>query len=647
MADTKKPSLTVLGGPMAGTRFVFEEGPPNVSVGSDEACTFRLQLPGVSPSHARIVIEAGGVTIHATGGEAGLPVNDNRVDQSGTTLRNGDIVWLGTPGDVDVVMLQCILPRVTAPAAPPPARPAPEPAVLDENETVSLGPETFFEAETVIQPPPAAREPVIPQEFIPAEEPVRSPEPPVPVSFEDHATQVEPPSPPAYFEEDTGETVAEPPPFVVPEESSTVVIDAVEFSGETPEPTVVMPPEPEPTMALPLEAPEPTVVEPPPAPRRPEPPRAAAPPARARVPPRPAPAPRAPVAARPAPSPRPAPAPRARPQPPDRSTPSAPRTAGKSGSGGRYAALAVVLLLIVGGGAYGAWRFLLNQPHLPLVADRTPPPATPPPVRTPPRSVEPSPPAVEATPLPAPVPSVAPTSPPATPTPKASAAPTPSPSPSPRKGTPAPTQATPPPAVSAEAQRAAQVSSLLGQADVALQARQYDQAVGHYDEVLRLDPQNGPATNGRASAVALRDAARKRFVPGRTVLKTEKASGGLAGFDSGDVAVQKAPDFFGRIEFEMTPPAGIHPGDGYTLRFFLVNEGKKAIRIQGVTVNTSVNGAGGGSPVSSAVKEVAAQQRAQIGEMSGSWRDGTTSWSAEVLITANKGDSLKNQIIWR
>jgi len=191
------------------------------------------------------------------------------------------------------------------------------------------------------------------------------------------------------------------------------------------------------------------------------------------------------------------------------------------------------------------------------------------------------------------------------------------------------------------------VSSLLAQAESALAARQYDQAVGHLDEVLRLDPQNGQAATGRASAIALRDAARKRFVPGRTVVKTEKASGGLAGFDSGDVAVQKAPDFSGRVEFEMAPPAGIRPGDAYTLRFFLVNEGKKAIRIQGVTVNTSVNGAGAGAQVPSAVKDVAPQQRARIGEISGSWKDGTTSWSAEVLITANKGDSLKNQIAWR
>jgi len=200
---------------------------------------------------------------------------------------------------------------------------------------------------------------------------------------------------------------------------------------------------------------------------------------------------------------------------------------------------------------------------------------------------------------------------------------------------------------SAEAQRAQQVATLLGQAEAALGAHQYDQAIGHFDEVLRLDAQNAKALADKATAVSLRAAAQKKFVPGRTVVKTEKASGGLAGFDSGDVAVQKAPDFLGRIEFEMSPASGIKPGDPYTLKFFLVNDGKKAIRIQGISLNTVVNGTGAGSPVSAASKEVAPQQRAPLGEVSGSWKDGTTSWSAELLVTANKGDSLKNQITWR
>jgi hypothetical protein len=191
------------------------------------------------------------------------------------------------------------------------------------------------------------------------------------------------------------------------------------------------------------------------------------------------------------------------------------------------------------------------------------------------------------------------------------------------------------------------VAALLGQGEASLGARQYDAAIGHFDEVLRLDPGNAKATADRASAVALRDASRKRFVPGRTVVKTEKASGDLSGFDTGDVALQKAPDFLGRIDFEMSPGSGIKPGDGYSLKIILVNEGKKSIRIQGLSVNTVVNGAGASAPTAAKVREVQPQQRAELGEITGNWRDGTTSWSAEVLVTANKGDSLKNTISWR
>ncbi len=64
-------------------------------------------------------------------------------------------------------------------------------------------------------------------------------------------------------------------------------------------------------------------------------------------------------------------------------------------------------------------------------------------------------------------------------------------------------------------------------------------------------------------------------------------------------------------------------------------------------VSTMINGSGAGTPLTSSVKEVAPQQRAQLAEVNGSWKDGTTTWSTELLVTANKGDSLKNQISWR
>jgi hypothetical protein len=97
----------------------------------------------------------------------------------------------------------------------------------------------------------------------------------------------------------------------------------------------------------------------------------------------------------------------------------------------------------------------------------------------------------------------------------------------------------------------------------------------------------------------------------------------------------------------MSPASGLRNGDAWTLKFYLVNDGKKVIKVGGVTVTTALNGAGSGGPVAAAVKEVAPQQRIALGQTTGSWKDGTSSWSAEVLVTANKGDSLKNTLTWR
>jgi hypothetical protein len=317
-----------------------------------------------------------------------------------------------------------------------------------------------------------------------------------------------------------------------------------------------------------------------------------------------------------------------------------------------YAAIAAGVVVVLGGGAFAAWRF--------LAAPR--PGATPPPVSAaelagaakptpapvaPAGAAEPTPEPMEAASPPAALPSVAPPTPAPLPTVGGTpVAPTPRPTPSPA-ATPSP-KATPKPATpappSAEQVRAQQVAGLLGQADAALAGGQYDGAIGHLDEVLRIDPQNAKAAADRARAVALRDMARRKFVAGRTIVKTEKGSGGLVGFEGADV---KTPDVSGLIEFEMSPPSGLRPGDSYNLKFYLVNDGKKPIKIGGITATTVVNGAGSGAGVASKVRQVDPKQRALLGEISGVWKDGTTSWSAEILVAANKADSLKSTLTWR
>jgi hypothetical protein len=707
MADHKRPSLTVLGGPLAGTRFVLDEGAQSISVGSDASSDFQLVLPGVSPLHARLVIDATGVTIHDAGSPRGVHVNDSRVSEP-VVLRNGDIVWLGTPGEADVVMLQCILPRPPAPAPAPP--PPPKPSV--ENETLALGPEALSlapeahveapfggvgaeteassEAEGLVhgtspEPEFLAEEAA---EAASPEEPARfeldagpgSSAPPAQAAFFEDETTAEvvsaeepprfeleggpgpsaPPPQATFFEDEMAETLVEAPPAANPEEiEPTLLMEATDVTADV-EPTVELTGVAlEPTMALSsthAELSEPTALETPhpappprveaPAPvRAPRPPtatpapRSPTPPASSTVPPRVSPTPRGPAPRREAP-PSPRPRPHAAGSP---SAPAVPARGKASSRSGLYVALGLGVVAVVGGGLFAAWRFLPTLRPSPGVvqapspASKTPAPTQPP---LPPTTV-----AVEPAPRPTveeAITIVKPTPPPTL----ATAAP-PTPSPSPKKAGPTPgATATPPSADALRAQQvAAQVASLQAQADGALGARQYDAAIGALDEVLRLDPGNAKAAGDRANAVVLRDAARKKFVPGRTVVKTEKAQDGLAGFDG--AAVQKAPDFLGRIEFEMSPTSGIRPGDNYNLKFYLVNEGKKPIRVASIGVNTTVNGTGSGAPVASKVRDVETQQRALLGEVSGSWKDGTTSWSTEVLVTANRGDSLKNQITWR
>ena len=302
-----------------------------------------------------------------------------------------------------------------------------------------------------------------------------------------------------------------------------------------------------------------------------------------------------------------------------------------------------VLVLVAAG--YFAWRAMSQSPAppaptpTPVARASEPPPA---PVATPePAAATPAP-VESATPEPVATPTPVVSS---TPTPPAAATPTPRPTATPR-ATPTPAAAaTPPPAPSGPSP-AQQAAGLIGQAEAALGGRQYDTAISHLDGALRLDPGNARATSLRADATQRRDMAHRKFVAGRTVVDSEKTrkdkARGLVGFD----ADEKAPDFAGRIEFEMSPGA-VEANDAWTLKVFVVNQGQKAIRVQGLALGAAVNGTGGAAPVAANVREIAPQQRVQVAETSGTWHDGTTSWVAQATLTAPKNETLSNTLTWR
>src|SRR5262245_44257118 len=98
-------TLTVLGGALKGTHLVIDDAVDDVLIGSDPDCRLCLDVPGVSPIHARLWLDADGAVLHDTRSPAGVWVNDDRVSDK-HALKDGDILWLGEPGGPDSVMIQ-------------------------------------------------------------------------------------------------------------------------------------------------------------------------------------------------------------------------------------------------------------------------------------------------------------------------------------------------------------------------------------------------------------------------------------------------------------------------------------------------------------------------------------------------------------
>jgi tetratricopeptide (TPR) repeat protein len=219
----------------------------------------------------------------------------------------------------------------------------------------------------------------------------------------------------------------------------------------------------------------------------------------------------------------------------------------------------------------------------------------------------------------------------------------------------------------ADLKRSAQVNDLLTKADEALSAQKYDASISLFDSVLTLDQQNQRAILGKSSAVqarALAQAAQaqslggvrpsvgKAFVPGKTQARSPETAptGGIPGFEeSAGVTVKKgtqAADLPGKINFEIEPDT-VKPGDRYTVKITLLNEGNAPIQVRDMMVATTANGRTARGPVTPQVKEVAPRQRAVLRELPDIWKEETTSWAMEVTVRTERGETYTNQVTWR
>ena len=137
-------------------------------------------------------------------------------------------------------------------------------------------------------------------------------------------------------------------------------------------------------------------------------------------------------------------------------------------------------------------------------------------------------------------------------------------------------------------------------------------------------------------------------MPGRTVVKSAKggSDSNLQGFESADVKVARAPDYSGLVEFVVSP-ARVKPGDGYSVRINLTNDGKKAFRITSASVTAVVNGERSPVPTTAPAGDVAPRQASALAQLGGSWPESTRSWTLEVTVSTTHGDTFSNQVSWR
>jgi serine/threonine-protein kinase len=210
----------------------------------------------------------------------------------------------------------------------------------------------------------------------------------------------------------------------------------------------------------------------------------------------------------------------------------------------------------------------------------------------------------------------------------------------------------------ATAQRAGAAADALGAADAT--TRQADELLtrGEFAEATRtyleardaLDRARQQAADRRVAAAARATAVpapapaatplTRGFTAGATSVSAP-GRGGPAGFDDAQAA-GRATQFNGRMEFEVLPPA-VRPGEPFVVRIHLRNDGKKSVKIRGLTLAAVVDGQRVPASAVPLLKEVKAQSRALVAEYSSVW-NGPREWALEAVVTADKDEQVTSRL---
>ena len=139
-------SLSVLGGPLHGRRYNPEEVVGEVLIGSDSSCHLVLDLPSISPIHAKVWTDLDDCKLLDTSAPRGVYLNNDRVEGQ-VRLDEGDVFWLGSPQEPGSICIKChfkpwveVLPAAPVESAEAPAEPAPEAAAFEEADAEEPSP---------------------------------------------------------------------------------------------------------------------------------------------------------------------------------------------------------------------------------------------------------------------------------------------------------------------------------------------------------------------------------------------------------------------------------------------------------------------------------------------------------------------------
>jgi len=186
-------------------------------------------------------------------------------------------------------------------------------------------------------------------------------------------------------------------------------------------------------------------------------------------------------------------------------------------------------------------------------------------------------------------------------------------------------------AAASEAARAA--SSLAQGGEYAEATRNYLQARDGFDRARRASQPQA----GGGSARGLAQAKPARFETEATAVSTAPVSQ-LPGFEGEGVSTKRAPEFSGRLQFEVQPET-VRAGEPFLVRLEAANEGRHSVKVRSLTLATVVDGHRRPVEAKALARELPPRQRTLLAQYSDVWPE-TSSWMLEAVVTSEREETI-------